>query len=33
VHGYTMSDTGAYDEAACERHFDALLRLLGRALS
>jgi carboxymethylenebutenolidase len=33
VHGYTMSDTGAYDEAACERHFDALFGLLGRALS
>jgi carboxymethylenebutenolidase len=28
VHGYTMSDMGAYDAAACERHFDALFALL-----
>lgn len=32
-HGYTMADTGAYDEAAAERHFDALFALLDRALS
>lgn len=31
-HGYTMSDMGAYDEAAAERHFDALFALLERAL-
>jgi carboxymethylenebutenolidase len=31
-HGYTMSDTAVYDEAAAERHFDALFDLLGRAL-
>ena len=30
AHGYTMSDMGAYDSAACERHFDALFSLLGR---
>ena len=28
MHGYTMSDTPAYNEAAAERHFDALFRLL-----
>ena len=27
-HGYTMSDMGAYDAGACERHFDALFTLL-----
>jgi carboxymethylenebutenolidase len=31
-HGYTMSDMGAYDEAAAERHFTALFALLGRAV-
>jgi carboxymethylenebutenolidase len=28
THGYTMSDMGAYDAAACKRHFDALFALL-----
>ena len=32
LHGYTMSDTAVYDEAACERHFAALFALLERAL-
>ena len=32
LHGYTMADTAAYDEAACERHFAALFALLGRTL-
>jgi carboxymethylenebutenolidase len=32
VHGYTMADTAAYDEAAAERHFENLFALLGRAL-
>lgn len=31
-HGYTMSDTAAYDEAATERHFADLFALLDRAL-
>lgn len=31
-HGYTMSDTAAYNEAAAERHFEALFALLDRAL-
>jgi carboxymethylenebutenolidase len=31
-HGYTMSDTAAYNEAACERHFVELFALLDRAL-
>jgi carboxymethylenebutenolidase len=31
-HGYTMSDMGAYDEAAAERHFEALFALLRRAI-
>lgn len=31
-HGYTMSDMGAYNEAAAERHFTALFDLLGRTL-
>ncbi|MGH2876988.1 MAG: dienelactone hydrolase family protein [Solirubrobacteraceae bacterium] len=31
-HGYTMSDMGAYNEAAAERHFSALFALLERAL-
>jgi carboxymethylenebutenolidase len=32
AHGYTMADQGAYNEAASERHSDALFDLLGRAL-
>ena len=32
AHGYTMSDMGAYDEAAAERHFAALFALLERTL-
>jgi carboxymethylenebutenolidase len=32
AHGYTMSDTPAYDEKAAERHFEALFGLLDRAL-
>jgi carboxymethylenebutenolidase len=32
-HGYTMSDTGAYNEAATERHFDALFALLQRTIA
>ncbi|HEX3802138.1 MAG TPA: dienelactone hydrolase family protein [Solirubrobacteraceae bacterium] len=32
VHGYTMADQGAYNEAAAERHFEALFALLGRTL-
>lgn len=32
AHGFTMADTAAYDEAAAERHWAALLDLLGRAL-
>jgi carboxymethylenebutenolidase len=32
-HGYTMSDMGAYDEAAAERHFVALFDLLDRTLT
>jgi carboxymethylenebutenolidase len=31
-HGYTMSDTGAYNEVAAERHFTALFALLRRAI-
>ena len=31
-HGYTMSDSAAYDEAATERHFAALRELFGRVL-
>jgi carboxymethylenebutenolidase len=31
-HGFTMSDTAAYDEAATERHWDRLLDLLDRSL-
>jgi carboxymethylenebutenolidase len=30
MHGYTMSDTPVYNEAASERHFDALFDLLER---
>jgi len=33
MHGYTMSDTAAYDEASTERHFTELFRLLGRKLA
>lgn len=33
AHGYTMSDTPAYDEAAAERHFGALFDLLGRTVA
>jgi carboxymethylenebutenolidase len=33
MHGYTMSDTPVYNEAAAERHFVELLGLLGRALA
>ena len=32
AHGYTMSDTPAYDEQAAERHFSALFDLLERRL-
>jgi carboxymethylenebutenolidase len=32
AHGFTMSDTAAYDEAATERHWDRLLDLLARTL-
>src|SRR5437588_809819 len=32
-HGYTMSDTAAYNEAAAERHFQELLALLERTLA
>jgi carboxymethylenebutenolidase len=31
-HGYTMSDGGAYNEAAAERHFTALFSFLQRAI-
>jgi carboxymethylenebutenolidase len=33
MHGYTMSDSAAWNEAACERHFSALFALLGRTVS
>jgi len=33
VHGYTMSDAAAWNEAACERHFAALFELLDRTFS
>ncbi|ARZ72420.1 dienelactone hydrolase [Streptomyces albireticuli] len=33
VHGFTMSDTDAYDPAALQRHWDRLLPLLGRTLT
>jgi len=33
AHGYTMSDTAAYNEAAAERHFDALFELLQRTVA
>jgi carboxymethylenebutenolidase len=32
AHGYTMSDTAAYDEAAAERHFSELFALLDRTI-
>ena len=32
LHGFTMSDTAVYDEAATARHWDALLSLFGRTL-
>ncbi|GAA3169727.1 MULTISPECIES: dienelactone hydrolase family protein [Streptomyces] len=33
VHGFTMSDTAAFDAAALQRHWDRLLPLLGTALT
>jgi carboxymethylenebutenolidase len=33
AHGFTMSDTAAYNEAAAERHFTELFDLLDRALA
>jgi carboxymethylenebutenolidase len=33
AHGYTMSDTPAYDEAAAERHFRELFGLLERTVA
>jgi carboxymethylenebutenolidase len=32
AHGYTMADTAMYNEAAAERHFEALFALLDRAI-
>jgi carboxymethylenebutenolidase len=32
LHGYTMSDTAVYNEAACERHFTELFALSNRTL-
>jgi carboxymethylenebutenolidase len=32
AHGYTMSDTAAFDATATERHFEALFGLLGRTV-
>jgi carboxymethylenebutenolidase len=32
VHGYSMSDTDAFDPAALDRHWDRLLTLLGSTL-
>lgn len=32
AHGFTMSDTAAFDEAATDRHWKALLELLARTL-
>jgi carboxymethylenebutenolidase len=32
MHGYTMSDSPVYNDAAAERHFDALFDLLERTL-
>ncbi len=31
-HGYTMSDMGAYNQAAAEQHFAALFALLQQAV-
>ena len=31
-HGFTMADTAVHDEAATDRHWDALLGLLSRTL-
>ncbi|MDQ0596327.1 carboxymethylenebutenolidase [Streptomyces canus] len=33
VHGFTMSDTDAFNPAALQRHWDSLLPLLGRTLT
>jgi carboxymethylenebutenolidase len=33
AHGYTMADTPAYDERACERHYAALFDLLERTVA
>ncbi|QTE02661.1 dienelactone hydrolase family protein [Streptomyces cyanogenus] len=33
VHGFTLSDTDAFDPAALQRHWDRLLPLLGRTLT
>ncbi|MFJ9967941.1 dienelactone hydrolase family protein [Streptomyces avermitilis] len=33
VHGFTMSDTDAFNHAALQRHWDRLLPLLGRTLA
>jgi carboxymethylenebutenolidase len=33
LHGYTMSDTAVFNEAACERHFTELFALLDRTLT
>ncbi len=33
LHGYTMSDTPVWNEAACERHFSELFGLLSRTLA
>ncbi|HET6285894.1 MAG TPA: dienelactone hydrolase family protein [Amycolatopsis sp.] len=33
VHGFTMSDTDAFDPAGSKRHWEALLSLLGNALT
>jgi carboxymethylenebutenolidase len=33
VHGYTMSDTDAFNPSALQRHWDRLLPLLDRTLA
>jgi carboxymethylenebutenolidase len=33
VHGFTMSDTGAFNPSALQRHWDRLLPLLDRTLT
>ncbi|MFD7665018.1 dienelactone hydrolase family protein [Streptomyces sp. NPDC059788] len=33
IHGFTMSDTGAFDPSALQRHWDRLLPLFGRTLT